>query len=206
MRKNRKRKLVDNQKPKAKVYIDASNIFFTQKKLGWLIDWKKFKRYLTEKFDILSLRYYTVYIPKDKSQEKFFDFLEKELGFVLIKKPLKKIKAYFFDKEGKATEKIIFKGNVDVEIVRDSLLDREKYQYLILLSGDSDLAVLKKDWQARGRKLVVFSSRKTLSWELKLVSDKIYYLEDLKAKIYRKNWGLTEEKKYGKSKTSNRTR
>lgn len=193
------------KKSKAKVYIDAANVFFTQKKLGWLIDWMKFKDYLKKNFQILEIRYYCAYRGDDEKEEKFFKFLE-SLNFVLVKKPLKKIKAFFVDQLGKVKTEIIYKGNVDVEISRDSLLDKADYRYLILVSGDSDLATLKKDWQKMGRELVVFSSRKTLSWELKLVADKIYYLEHIKKEIFRKSWGLTNEKNYGKNKTSNRTR
>jgi len=29
------------KKPKAKTYIDGANIFYTQKKLGWSLDWQK---------------------------------------------------------------------------------------------------------------------------------------------------------------------
>lgn len=29
-----------NKLTKAKVYIDGANMFYTQKKLGWFIDWK----------------------------------------------------------------------------------------------------------------------------------------------------------------------
>ncbi len=36
-------------KLKAKVYIDGANMFYTQKKLGWFIDWQKMKKYLKEK-------------------------------------------------------------------------------------------------------------------------------------------------------------
>ena len=35
-------------KPESKVYIDGANMFYTQKKLGWFIDWKKTKDFLTE--------------------------------------------------------------------------------------------------------------------------------------------------------------
>lgn len=29
--------------PKVKIYIDGANVFYTQKKLGWSVDWKKIK-------------------------------------------------------------------------------------------------------------------------------------------------------------------
>lgn len=45
--------------PRAKVYIDGANIFYTQKSLGWVIDWQKVKDLLNKKYDIVEFRYYT---------------------------------------------------------------------------------------------------------------------------------------------------
>ena len=44
-------------KPKAKIYIDGANMFYTQMKLGWFVDWKKIKDYLKENNDVLEMRY-----------------------------------------------------------------------------------------------------------------------------------------------------
>ena len=46
-------------KPKTKVYIDGSNMFYAQMKLEWFFDWKKIKEYLQKSWDILEIRYYT---------------------------------------------------------------------------------------------------------------------------------------------------
>lgn len=40
------------EKPKIKIYIDGANMFYTQKRLGWSIDWEKVKKYIEqEKFE-----------------------------------------------------------------------------------------------------------------------------------------------------------
>jgi len=40
-------------KPKAKIYIDGANMFYTQKKLKWFFDWKKIKNRLGLRRDVL---------------------------------------------------------------------------------------------------------------------------------------------------------
>lgn len=46
------------KKPKAKTYIDGANIFYTQKKLDWSLDWQKVKSYLGRRWDVIEYRYY----------------------------------------------------------------------------------------------------------------------------------------------------
>jgi uncharacterized LabA/DUF88 family protein len=47
------------EKPKAKVYIDGANMFYTQKELGWFVDWAKIKDYLNKEWEVLEIKYYT---------------------------------------------------------------------------------------------------------------------------------------------------
>jgi len=63
-------------KPEAKVYIDGANMFYTQKKLGWFIDWKKMKDYLKEKWDIIEVRYYIGVKSGDEKMSKFIHTLK----------------------------------------------------------------------------------------------------------------------------------
>ncbi|MBL7053517.1 MAG: NYN domain-containing protein [Candidatus Portnoybacteria bacterium] len=44
--------------PKAKVYIDGANMFYSQKKLDWSFDWKKIKEYIEKDKEALEWRYY----------------------------------------------------------------------------------------------------------------------------------------------------
>jgi len=47
----------------------------------------------------------------------------------------------------------------------------------------SDLTYLVKTLKDLGKKVLVFSSRRMLSWELKLVCSKYHFLDDLEKKI-----------------------
>lgn len=172
-------------KPKVKVYIDGANLFYTQRKLGWFIDWQKVKDYLKETWDILEVRYYTGVKPDDNKMASFLRYLDNVM-ITCITKPIKIIRIpnnHPFKKLYNYPE--IYKSNCDVEITTDILLERRDIDEVILFSGDSDFRYLIKKLKDLGKKVVVFSSRKTISWEIKLEASKYIYLEDIQDKIKR---------------------
>ena len=160
---------------KANIYIDGANMFYTQRKLGWFFDFKKIKKHLEKDFDVLSIKYYTGIKPEDPKMNSFLKYLDK-VGIEPITKPLKQIR------DGKG---IIYKSNFDVEMTIDILLERSSYDTCILFSGDSDFEAVVKKLKDFGKKTVVYSSRKTISWELKLVANKYFFFEDLKKELKR---------------------
>ena len=172
-------------KPKAKVYIDGANMFYTQKKLGWFIDWKKMKDYVEADREVIEWRYYVGIKDADEKMQKYLRYLN-ALGFNTFTKPLKKIKI----KRDEILFEIyktnhIYKANFDVEITADILLDKTKTDEVIIFSGDSDFQYLVKKLKDIGKKVIIHSSRKTVSWELKLEASRVIYLEDIKEKIKR---------------------
>jgi len=162
-------------KRKAKVYIDGANIFYTQRKLGWSVDWVKAKIHLTKDYEIIEVRYYTGIKDHDEKMKRYLEYFD-HIGIVAITKPLKKIRS---------TSGFIFKSNFDVEMTMDMLLDRTSTEDIILFSGDSDFQHLTRKLQTLGKRVIVYSSRKTLSWELKLAADRYVFLEDIRTEIER---------------------
>jgi uncharacterized LabA/DUF88 family protein len=171
-------------KPKAIAYIDGSNMFFTQKKLGWLVDWRKVKAYLDARFHLLELRYYVGIKQGDTGAQNFLDLLT-QMGYTPVTKPLKKIKLE------PPQQGYIHKANFDVEMSCDILLAMDRFDHLVLLSGDSDFAYLLQILKKAGKDSTIVCSRSTLSWELKLATNRYIYLEDIKQDVYRKDWGIS---------------
>lgn len=163
------------EKPKVKIYIDGANIFYTQKRLGWFIDWAKVKKYIENEADVVEWKYYVGVKEGDEKMLKYLKYLN-AIGFNVITKPLKKIRV---------NEGFIYKANFDVEMTVDILLDKSKLDEVIIFSGDSDFKYLVKKLKDAGIKTIVYSSKKTISWELKLECSKIIYFEDIKDKILR---------------------
>ncbi len=173
-------------KPKVKIYIDGANIFYTQKKLGWFIDWEKMKNYIGKEKEIIEWRYYVGVKDDDEKMQKYLKYLN-IVGFDTITKPLKKIKISNDEILSEIYKtNYIYKANFDVEITADILLDKFKIDEVIIFSGDSDFCYLVKKLKDTGLKVTIYSSRKTISWELKLEGSKIVYFEDIENEIKRK--------------------
>ena len=169
---------------KAKAYIDGANMFYSQKKLGWSFDWEKIKQVVGKDKEVIEWRYYVGVKDEDEKMQKYLRYLD-AIGFTAFTKPLKKI---WLDHGEATTENkaFIYKANFDVEIAVDILLDKTSVDEVILFSGDSDFKYLIKKLRDSGKKVGIYSSRKTISWELKLGASNITYLEDMKESIARK--------------------
>ena len=158
------------KKQKVIVFIEGSNIYFAQKKMGKWLDWVKVKRYLEKNYKIVEIRYYIGVRNRDPKMRRFLKKLRK-IGFKVISKPVKKI----IDETGRELEK----ANFDVEITGDVLETLEKLDTVLLFSGDSDFAYLCKLLHKKHKKVYFFASKKTLAWELRRTSDGFFYLEHL---------------------------
>lgn len=156
------------------VFIDASNLWAVQKAKGQLFDLAKLKAFLKTEHGAAELKvyYYDAY-PEQKTRDysvdgkfKFYVYLEKALGFVVRKKPLKQIRV-------ETTQGLVIqeKGNMDVEMAIDVVNQIENYDGAILFSGDSDFLALIRFMRNKGKKVHVYSSRKNVSTELRTGAD-----------------------------------
>ncbi len=150
------KKMVEKQK--AHVYIDAANMFYSQKTIGFEVDYKKFFKFLFEKYNAKKINYYTGYNPENIKQLKFLAKLE-TFGYRVIRKPIKIIKT---------KKKIIEKANVDVELTIDAMQEKNQYDTVVLASGD-----------------IVISARGHISKELINLTDYYLPLEKIKKEIRR---------------------
>jgi len=76
-------------KPKAKIYVDGANIFYTQKKFGWNINWKKTKEYLENYKEVVEWKYYVGVKTDDEKMQNYLRYLD-VIGFYVFTKPFQK--------------------------------------------------------------------------------------------------------------------
>jgi len=138
--------------------------------MGKWLDWIKVKQYLEKHQEVIEIRYYIGLRRRDQKMRTFLRKLQK-IGFKVITKPVK----YLLDEQGHFSEK----ANFDVEITGDVLKNLYKIDIVILFSGDSDFVYLVKLIHEQNKKIFVYSSRKTIAWELKLKTDRYFLLENL---------------------------
>ena len=147
-------------KGKVSVFIDASNIYFSQKRLKWQIDFRKFLDYLKQQVELQEIYYYTARDLSFIEQTKFLNFLEM-IGYKIRSKKVKFIKDQKEEKGG------FYKGNLDVELTIDVLETKDKYDTLILVSGDSDFEPLLQLMKMKYKKrCLVMATKYSVSIEL----------------------------------------
>jgi len=146
-------------KGKVYVFIDASNIYHSFKKLGWKIDFLQLKGYFEKNTDLGKIYFYTAYDPEHLKQRKFLDFLE-IIGYIVRTKKVKFIKDLSLEEGG------FHKGNLDVELTIDAVDNRDEFQSFVLFSGDSDFEALLKYMRAHRKNCIVISTRDHVSVEL----------------------------------------
>ncbi|GFP24638.1 hypothetical protein HKBW3S43_00951 [Candidatus Hakubella thermalkaliphila] len=166
-------------KGKTAVFIDASNIYFSEKTLGWRIDFKKLLEYFKKNTNLSRIAFYSAINPENEKERKFHDLLE-IIGYVVRHRKIKFIK----DK----TEGIHgghHKGNIDVDLTIDAVHFRDEYDSFVLLSGDSDFESLIKYLKAFSKRCVVMSTKGHVSIDL-VRQAKFLDFKKIRAEIERK--------------------
>ena len=147
-------------------FIDMQNLYSTLEELGWRMDWKKFYIFLEEKHQVRIAYIFMGFLPENKH---FYQFLQK-IGYKLI---FKEVSVF----NGK------IKGNVDVELAVQAMIDLPRYDQAVIVSNDGDFSYLVKYLISKQKlKLVLSSSQQQSSRILKKTAkEKIRFLEDSKS-------------------------
>lgn len=154
-------------------FIDTQNLYQGVKDLGWRLDWKKFRAYLSDKYDVGRAYLFLGYI---KENEKMYRYFEKQ-GYILR---FKKISAGPHNKP---------KGNVDVFLTLQAILEINNYGRAVVVTSDGDFYPLVDHLIKQDKLGSVLSPDKRICSRLLKDSaySKISYLSDLKEKIEQTN-------------------
>ena len=160
------------------IFVDGSNLFYTQKKMGWKMDVEKLLTYCRSFGEIVEATYY-IGESSNESQKKYLDVLAYS-GYSLRTKPIKAV----YDHE---TGQIVYKANLDVEMAIDIFNSVELYDQAILVSGDSDFERALFQLKSRGKEIKVISTRGIVASELVRVAGVNYIdLQTIRESLERK--------------------
>lgn len=150
-------------------FIDGQNLNLGVREIGWKIDFRKFRTYLGERLSVKKAYYFIGYV---EGNSDLYASLQ-EAGYILIFKPT------FKNKDGK------LKGNCDAELVLQAMIDYNKYEKAIIVSGDGDFYCLIKFLIEREKLLTVIVPNKEKYSALikKAAKGNITCVNDLKNKI-----------------------
>lgn len=117
-------------------FIDSQNLNLGTQKVGWKMDWRKFRQYLRNKYGVTKAYMFIGYMPE-------FEDLYKQLheaGYLIVLKPtqdLSKVQVETVDSND-LDEKKTIKGNIDADLVLWAMKEINNYGKAIIISGDGD--------------------------------------------------------------------
>lgn len=150
-------------------FIDSQNLNLGIRDLGWRLDYKKFRQYLANKYQIKKAY---MFIGLSPLNQRLYASLQ-EAGFVLIFKPT------IPDADGN------IKGNVDADLVLQAMLDYPQYDQAIIVSSDGDFYSLARYLYETGKLLYVMapSIRKCSSLLKQTAKERIISFDRLRGKL-----------------------
>lgn len=163
-----------NNKPKKEnnfAYIDSQNLNLGVQSTGWSLDFRRFRIYLKEKYNVTQAYIFIGFI---EGNANLYRSLQK-YGYILIFKPV------IVDDTREA------KGNIDADLVLQTMIDlhENNFEKALIISSDGDFYSLV-DYLYEKDKLrtVVSPNRVKCSYLLrKSAKEKIVYLDNLKGKL-----------------------
>ncbi|MEK7563803.1 MAG: NYN domain-containing protein [Patescibacteria group bacterium] len=166
------------KRPISYAFIDAQNLNLGVRDMGWKLDWKRFRIYLSHKYRVEKAFLFIGFIPEN---QRLYSSLQ-QAGFVLIFKTV-------------LTGKGKTKGNVDAELVLHAMIEYPNYEQAVIVTSDGDFACLVEYLSEMEKlRMVISSHQETCSQLLRRAAkSRIFYLTDMRTKLeYMKKRGNAE--------------
>lgn len=109
-------------------FIDSQNLNLSIRELGWTLDFRRFRKYLLDKYHVSKAFLFIGYVEGNNDLYKSLQ----DAGFICIFKPTLKYK------NG------LTKGNCDAELVLQAMIEYKNYGKAIIVTGDGDFYCLVK--------------------------------------------------------------
>jgi len=160
-------------------FIDSQNLNLGVKSQRWGLDWRKFRQYLRNKYNVGKAFLFIGYKP---GNEALYTHLQ-QMGFILILKPTLELPG------GKV------KGNVDAELVLHTMIEFKNYDKAIIVSGDGDFFCLVEYLVNKKKLLYILAPNKYYSRLFKQFSGYIIRIDWLRKSLEYKKTGISGRSK-----------
>lgn len=149
-------------------FIDSQNLNLSIQDQGWKLDFKRFRKYLEDKYSVGKAFLFIGYVATQQSLYKSMQ----EYGYVLVFKPTLQLA------EGK------IKGNVDAELVLHAMIEYPNYDQAVIVTGDGDFHCLI-EYLKKEKKLMrlLIPNRHKYSALLKGFGPDMAFVSELKNKL-----------------------
>lgn len=182
----------NDRKPNVYAFIDSQNLNLGVQKVGWKMDWRKFRKYLHDKYGVTHAYMFIGYMAEN---EALYEHMH-ELGYLIVLKPTLDIKVApeVVDEAPENTglsatvptepaAKPVVKGNIDADLVLYTMKELPNYDKAIIVSGDGDFFGLVEYLVEQGKLLHIMTPNWQYSSLLKTFEDKIVRIDQLRREL-----------------------
>jgi len=175
------------RRPETYVFIDSQNLNLGTQKMGWKMDWRKFRLFLREKYNVTKAFMFIGYVPEF---EQMYQQLH-EAGYLIVLKPTSDLSKVNNDENGEARDKPEdkkpIKGNIDADLVLWAMKEFPNYDKAIIVSGDGDFHGLLEYLKQQDKLLHIMTPNWQYSQLLKEFDQHIIRLDQLKNQLQYRN-------------------
>lgn len=147
----------NNRRNKQRVYafIDSQNLNVSTQRLGWKMDWHKFRMFLADKYGVNKAFMFIGYMPE---HEDMYHQLH-DTGYAVVLKPtfdMTKPRPEMENpekSESKPEDDKPVKGNIDADLVLWAMKEIGNYDKAVIVSGDGDFYTLVEYLEEQGKLL-----------------------------------------------------
>ena len=149
-------------------FIDSQNLNLSIRSQGWILDFRRFRQYLHDKYGVTKAFLFIGYVYENQA---LYTGLQKD-GYILVFKPTLKLPS------GKV------KGNVDAEIVLHAMIEYGNYDKALIITGDGDLYCLV-DYLIKNEKLLklIIPNKNSFSSLFRKMMPHMAFMNELKNKL-----------------------
>lgn len=177
-------------KPNTYAFIDSQNLNLGSQRMGWKVDWRKFRQFLRDKYNVTNAYMFIGYMSENES---LYEYMY-ELGFLVVLKPTVDVTSTANKAEADVTntaskdqkddkDKHQIKGNVDAELVLYAMKELPNYDQAIIVSGDGDFFSLAEYLDEQGKLAYVMTPNWQYSSLLKPFEKKIIRLDQKRRQL-----------------------
>jgi uncharacterized LabA/DUF88 family protein len=136
------------QQPKKPNYafIDSQNLNLGVIRAGWKMDWKKFRQFLKDKYNVEQAYMFIGYVPDNEELYKQMH----DAGYLVVLKPTVDM---LMTEEELKDERHVTKGNADAELVLYAMKELPFYDKAVIVSGDGDFYCIVEYLEKQGKLL-----------------------------------------------------
>jgi uncharacterized LabA/DUF88 family protein len=178
------------KKPNVYAFIDSQNLNLGTQKVGFKMDWRRFRKFLADKYNVTHAFMFIGYMAENES---LYEHMH-ELGYLIALKPTLDISSQQGENGEPAPErplkpgeeehaKPVVKGNIDADLVLYAMKELPNYDKAIIVSGDGDFLSLVEYLAEQNKLLHIMTPNWQYSSLLKQYEDRIVRIDQLKREL-----------------------